>query len=230
MFLLGDAARDEDAEMADAFVHGIDDGLAAGLDVVVAAIEVDDPPQRLLRRGDVVALGTEADDRRADPAQVDPLALAGDDLAGGQPVADEQLVDDPLDFLAVEVDVAAPPFLELDEALPLGIHLRPQVVVLGPQRVGGIQVLEILDQVPAVELAVAQVAGQRRHPAAAGQAAGVAHGVLAFHPGPVRQGRTGDDDGAEQLGPDRGHQHHGPAPLAVADDAGLALCLRDAAR
>ena len=32
---------------------------------------VDDPVQRLLRRRDVVALGAEADDRRADVAQVD---------------------------------------------------------------------------------------------------------------------------------------------------------------
>ena len=130
-------------------------------------------------------------------------------------------------WISSPLRLTCPPhhFLELDEALALGIHLRPQVVVLGPQRVGGIQVLEILDQVPAVELAVAQVAGQRRHPAAAGQTAGVAHRVLAFHAGPVRQRRTGDDDRAEQLGPDRGHQQHGPAALAVADDAGLAFCL-----
>ena len=71
VLLLGDAARDEDAEMADALVDGVDDGLAAGADVVVLAVEIDDPAQRLLRRGDVVALGAEADDRRADVAQVD---------------------------------------------------------------------------------------------------------------------------------------------------------------
>ena len=132
VLLLGHAAGDEDAEMADAVVDGVDDGLAAGAEVVVLLVQVDDPAQRLLRRGDVVALGAEADDRRADVAQVDPLAVAGDDLGGGQPVADEQLVDDPLDFLGVEVDVAAPPFLELEEARPLGVDLRPEVVVLGP--------------------------------------------------------------------------------------------------
>ena len=119
--------------------------------------------------------------------------------------------------------MAAPPFLELDEARPLGIDLGPEVVVLGPQGVGRIQVLEILDQHAAIELAVAEVAGERGHPAAAGQAAGVAHRVLAFHAGPVGQRRAGHDDRAEQFGPDRRHQQHGPAALAVADDAGLAF-------
>ena len=119
--------------------------------------------------------------------------------------------------------MAAPPFLELDETRPLGIDLRPQVVALGPVGVGRIQVLEILDQHAAVELAVAEVARERGHPAAAGQAAGVAHRVLALDAGPVGQRRAGDDDRAEQLGPDRRHQQHGPAALAVADDAGSAF-------
>jgi hypothetical protein len=72
----------------------------------------------LLRRGDVVALGAETDDRRTDVAQVDAHPVAGDDFGGGQPVANEQLIDDPLHFLGVEVDVAPPPFLEFQEARP----------------------------------------------------------------------------------------------------------------
>ncbi len=147
MLLPGDAAGDEDAEMADALVDGVDDGLAAGADVVVLLVEIDDPAQRLLRRGDVVALGAETEDRRADVAQVDPHPVAGDDFGGGEPVADEQLIDDPLHFLGVEVDVAAPPFLEFEKARPLGVDLRPEIVVLGPQRVGGIVILEVFDQI-----------------------------------------------------------------------------------
>ena len=55
-----------------------------------SCVQVDDPVQRLLRRGDVVAPGAEHDDRRADVAQVDAHAVGGADLAGGQLVADEQ--------------------------------------------------------------------------------------------------------------------------------------------
>ena len=159
MFLLGDASRNKDAEVADAFVDGVDDGLAAGADIVVLGVEIGDPAQGLLRRRDVVALRAEADDRRTDVAQVDALAVAGQDVAGGQLVADEQLVDDPLDFLGIEIDVAAPPFFEFEEAFGAFIDIRPDVVIFAPQRVGRVEVLEVLDQMAAIEFAVAEVAG-----------------------------------------------------------------------
>ena len=79
-----DAAGDEDAEVADLVVDGVDDGLAPGADVVLAVVEVEDPVERLLRRRDVVALGAEDDDRRADRAQVDRGAVGGADVAGGE--------------------------------------------------------------------------------------------------------------------------------------------------
>ena len=223
MFLPRHAAGNEDAEMADGLVDGVDDGLAAGAEVVVFFVEIDDPAQRLLRRSDVVALGAEAEDRRADVTQVDAHTVAGDDFGGGQPVADEQLIDDPLHFLGVEVDVPAPPGLEFQKALAFGIHARPEIVVLGPVGVGGIEILEVADQVGAVELAVSQIAGEGGQPTTAIQATGVAHGILAFHAGPVGQGGTGDDDRSEQFRPGRGQHHHRPASLAVADDAGFAL-------
>ena len=77
----------------------------------------------------------------------------------------------------------------------------------------------------AVEDAGAEIAGQRGQPGAAEQAAGVAHRVLAADAGPVGERRAGDDDRAEELGAERGDDHHRPAGLAVADDAGLALGL-----
>ena len=92
-------------------------------------------------------------------------------MPGCELVADEQLVDDELDFLGVQVDVAAPPPLEPEIARRLGVDLGIEVVLLGPQRVGGILVLEILHQPGAVELAAAEVAGERGQPAAAEQAA-----------------------------------------------------------
>ena len=45
MLLLGDAAGDEDAEMADRLVHGVDDGLSVGPDLVDVGVEIQDPVQ-----------------------------------------------------------------------------------------------------------------------------------------------------------------------------------------
>ena len=207
-------------------VDGVDDGLAPGADVVDAVVEVEDPVERLLRRGDVVALGAEDHDRRADRAQVDGGAVGRADVAGGEVVADEELVDDPLHLLGVQRDVAAPPLLEVEVALGLGVDLGPEVVLLGPEGVGRVLRLEVLHQRRAVEDAGAEVAGERGHPRAAHQPAGVAHRVLAADARPVGERRAGDDDRAEELGAERGEDHHRPAGLAVADDAGLALGLR----
>jgi hypothetical protein len=198
VLFFGDTAGNENPKVADAFVDGIDDGLAAGTDIVILGVEIGDPAQGLLRRRDVVALGAEADDRRADIAQVDALAGTGHDFSRGQFVADKQLINDPLDFLAVEIDVATPPFFKFEEALGAIIDVRPDVVILAPQRVGRVEVFKVLDQIGASKLAVIQVAGQRRHPAAAGQSAGVTHRVLAFDAGPIGQRRAGHNHRAAQ--------------------------------
>ena len=52
MLFLGDAAGDENAEMADALVNRIDDGLTVGPDLIDVGIAIEDPVQRLLRRRD----------------------------------------------------------------------------------------------------------------------------------------------------------------------------------
>ena len=225
MLLPRHAAGDEDAEMADLIVHAVDDGLAVGADVLDALIEVGDPAQRLLRRRDVVALRAEEDDRRGDVAQVDPDAVPSDDLGRGELVADEQIVDDALHLLGVEEHMAAPPVLEAEIARALGVDLGVDVVLLGPERVGRVHVLEVRDQLGAVEDAAAEIARQRRQPAAAVQPAAVAHRVLAAHAGPVGQRRAGDDQRPEQLRPGGRHHHHRPAGLAVADHHRLALGL-----
>ena len=99
------------------------------------------------------------------------------------------------------------------------------MVVLVPERVGGVQVLEVLDEVGAVEDAGAQVGRQRREPRAAEDAAAVAHRVVvaAVLPGaaPVRHRRAVDDDRPRVVGVRRREHHRRPAALAVADDRRL---------
>lgn len=173
--------------------------------------------------GDVVAARAEHDDGRLDVAQVQADAVAGDQLGGGQPVADEQVVDDVLDLVAIQVHVAAPPFLEAQVALGFGVDIGVQVVLLVPQRIGGIEEFEVAHQPGAVEFAMAEIAGQRRQPRAAEQAAEVAHRVHATPAGPVGERRACQDDGAEQLGAHGSGHHDLPAGLAVADDDRLAF-------
>ncbi len=223
VLLLGDAAGDEDTEVANVLMDRIDNGLATGEQILVRTIEIDDPTEGLRRRGDVVSLGAEAQDRRADVAQIDPRPVAGDDLRGGEVIADEQLIDNPLHLRGIKLDVATPPLFEFQEALLLGVDLGPEGIVLGPEGIGGIEVLEVRNQIGAIEGATAQITHQRRHPTAARQPAGVAHGILALHTGPVRQGRARDDEGSEQFRPHGGYHHHRPPSLTIADDAGFAL-------
>jgi hypothetical protein len=44
--------------MPDGFVDAIDNRLVGGQDVLLAPVQVENPAERLLRRRDVVALGT----------------------------------------------------------------------------------------------------------------------------------------------------------------------------
>ena len=206
-------------------MHGVNDGLAVGADVLDAAVEIEDPVERLGRRRDVVGLGAEHDDRRADAAQIDALAVGRDDTGSRELVADEQLVGDELHLLGVEEDMPAPPFLEFKVAGRFGVDLGIEIVLLGPIGVGRVEVLEIADEPRAVELAGAEIAHQRGEPGAAEQAAGIAHGIFAVHAGPIGERRAGNDDRTEQLGPLGGDHHHRPACLAIADHRRLAVGL-----
>src|SRR5205807_10158156 len=106
-----------------------------------------------------------------------------------------------------------------------GIDLRVEVVELGPEGVRGIEALEIVDEVGAVELAVAEVAGERRRPGAAEEPARVAHRGLARDARPVRDRRAGEEDRTDELGRERGEYHERPATLAVSDNEWFAFGL-----
>src|SRR5262249_56592406 len=111
------------------------------------------------------------DDRRLDLTQVERLPVQWVHVPGPEFVAKEEIAGDPLDLVAVHQVVAAPPPLELEEARRLGVDVREEMVVLVPERVRGVQGLEVLDEPGAVELAVAQVRRERSEPRAAEQAA-----------------------------------------------------------
>ena len=226
VLFVGDLARDKDTQVTDAFVHAVDNGLAMRLDLLVVFVQIDDPAQGLRGRGNVVALRTEHDDRRVDVAQVDAGAVARDQFGCRKPVTDEQVIDNELDFLAVEVHMAAPPPLEAKVALGFRVDIGVQVVLLGKVRVARVEVFKVLHQVGAVELAVAQVACHHREPRPARKATGVTHRILAAPAGPIGKRCARDDDRPEELGTNGGGHHDLPARLAVADDHRLAFSLR----
>ena len=116
-----------------------------------------------------------------------------------------------------------PPLLELEVAWSFGIDLGVEVVLIAPDLVGRVKVLEVGDEPYAIELAVAEVAGERCEPASSQQPTRVAHGVLAARAGPIGERRAGDDNGAEELWPHRREQHDRPARLAIADHGRLAI-------
>src|SRR5215470_346694 len=161
--------------MADGLVNGIDDRLTVGANFIDVLVKIEDPAEGLLWWRDVIALGAEYDDRRADIAQIDGGAVGGLYLSRRQTVADEQLVDDELNFLRVEIDVSAPPALETEIARRFFIDFGIEIVLLGPKRIRRIHILEILHQPSAIEYTATEIARERREPAAAQKAAGVAH-------------------------------------------------------
>src|SRR5262249_41824471 len=114
-----------------------------------------------------VAPRTEHHDGRTYIAQIDRYAVRRSNTSGGELVADEQLIDDRLYLGSIQNRVAAPPLFEPEITWGLGIDLGIEVVLLGPQRVRRVLVLEILHQPGAIEFAGAQIAHQCGEPAAA---------------------------------------------------------------
>src|SRR5215471_3921845 len=115
MLLGRDLAGDEDAEMANALVQAVDNGLAGGDDLVLMVVEVENPAQSLLRRRDVIAPGAEYDDRRFDISQVDTKSPGAAQLARSELAADKELIGDRLHFLGIQQHRTAPPFLEFEK-------------------------------------------------------------------------------------------------------------------
>ena len=158
MLLIRYRPGNEDTEVADVLVKQAHDGLPVGLDLLGTAIHRGNPVERLLRRSDVVAHRRENDDRGFDCLQIEEATRGEPRFPSRKLVTDEEIVDDPANLLVVHQIETTPPALEVEEALDLGIDVLPQVVILVPVRVRGVEPLEVLHQMRAVEFPAAQVA------------------------------------------------------------------------
>src|SRR5690606_6451308 len=92
VFFASHAPGHKNAQVADAFMYRVNNRLVVRNVFGVVLVQVGNPAQRLRRRSDVVALGAEHTNGRADIAQVDAYAVGRDQARGGQPIADEQVV------------------------------------------------------------------------------------------------------------------------------------------
>ena len=156
------------------------------------------------------------------------LAVERLDLADGELVADEEVL---------RRSTPSPPcscrkwpphhFSNSRNRGALGVDLRVEVVELGPVGVRRVEALEVVDEVGAVELAVAEVAGQRGQPRCRPSARpSSASGSCRRRPPSRRSASRRAGSGRPSCGRERGEHHQRPAALAVADDERLALGVR----
>lgn len=120
----------------------------------------------------------------------------------------------------VKKAIFAPPPLEVDEALALGLGPHEERLVLAEVRVPGIELLEIVSKPRTVELAGGEIGHQARRPHPTGQPARQTHRVDTSLAAPVRQGRTVQHRRAGHTRTVGGEQCHGPAGLAIAVERG----------
>jgi hypothetical protein len=206
--------------MADRGVHHVDDALTTRLDLVHVPVQVHNPVQRLRRRRDVVAVGGEDDDRSRDAAQIDALA-AQKRMALRELVADEEVLDDPANLLLVHHEEAAPPTLEIEVALGLGVDGGVEPVELLPICVRRVEPLEVLDQQRSVEYAAAEVRHQQRRRDSADQPACVAHRIATRGSGPVGHRSAVDRERPDFVRCGCGEHEATPAALAMPTTTGF---------
>ena len=180
--------------MPDLVAQAVHDRPASGADVVDVPIQIEDEAERLRRRTDVVTRRGKNNDWRGDVANIEGRAIPRLQLVASQLVADEKIVHQELQLVAVQLDKVAPPLLEVKVALRPGVDVGIDLVLFAPQPICRTQTVEVHDQPGPVELPVAQVAGK---PAAAEQPTGIAHRVFSVYALPVRHRRAGDQAGPE---------------------------------
>lgn len=118
--------------MSDFLAYPTDDRSAGGADIVYISIEIENPAECLRRRTDVVFCRGEHDDRRGNTAKIKDRFTTRLELIPGQLVAGEEVIDQELQLVVVQLDKVAPPFLEPEIALRIGVDMRIDFVLLCP--------------------------------------------------------------------------------------------------
>ena len=180
------SSGNEYPEVAHVLVHQVDDALTCGDQVRGRRVYRLEPAERLVGRRDVVAVGAEDHQGRANASEVRSAVVVNDDLAVLQMVADKQITRNRQHFLAGDLIEAVPPAFELQETVALALRLREQGVVLLKYAFRP-QCLEVLDKPGAVEASGTEVGDPVRRPDATSEPAQETHRVDAPLTGPVRQ-------------------------------------------
>jgi len=89
VLLSGYLPGDKNSKMADILMDRVDYCLTAGADFLDILVEIENPAERLLRWGNVVALLAKHDNRRTDIAEIDHKSITGLNSARGKIIADE---------------------------------------------------------------------------------------------------------------------------------------------
>jgi len=149
------------------------------------------------------------------------------DLSCGELVADEQFVDDELDLLGIEIDVAAP--TSVRSRGKRGASVSTFGVEVGTACstacFAGFWASKFCTSQAPSNLAVAEIAGEARfNQLPAEQSAAITHRILAV----ARPAQYESGDPATMMGPNNSARIaasiiNGPAGLAVSDHAGLAI-------
>ena len=151
-----------------------------------------------MRRGDVITVGGEDDERVSNSPKVSGTAVANSEFAIFKFIADEQVFDDRDDFLAAHEIEPVPPSFKFKKPLALRIDLGEQSGVLFPDCLFRLQILKILRKPRAIETPVTEIGGKVGQPNATEKPAGYPHRINAGFPRPIGHWRAVKHSRADQ--------------------------------
>ncbi len=199
MLFVCDLRGDKNAEVADLFMHHVNDALAADADFPDIGIGICNPVKRLLWRCDVVTVAREHDDRRPNRLEVNRTARFEPSLVLGQAVADKKLFNDPANLGFVHQKEATPPGFKFQKGLVAPIDITKQIGIFSEQGSRWIEQFKVLNQMSSIKLPASKIRKYHRNPGAPKHAGVVAHRVFAYLTRPRRDGRPIDHDRTAQV-------------------------------
>ena len=115
--------------MADMPVREVNDSLPCPLEILGVTIDSGDPPKRLVRWRDVVAVRCKDDDWIPDPPEVSSATLANLEKTLFKLVADEQVFNNRKDLFPTQEIKTVPPTLELQKTRLLTVDVGEELGV-----------------------------------------------------------------------------------------------------